>query len=388
MEILLALAGIVVSGFIIWRSTGGFERASDFLGRRLSKGIKGATINAVASSMPEFLSTLFFLFYLQKSDGFSGALGITAGSAIFNILIIPIVIFIVVKLTNKKASITLYRDSMLRDGLALTLMTVLLAVLLYSGNLTWLDGLLLTAPYLLYVAWLFISHKKIVGKGDDFHYTPLGKKVTPKDLALINLEKLVIRNNAINTTNAWVLLAASTIVMMTGTWLLVYSTDKLGALLDIPIIFVSVMLAAAASSIPDTMISARDARKGNYEDAFSNALGSNIFDISFALGFPLLLYTLIFGPINMDPVLLSASFDIWMALLIITVVSVIIFSTGRVFNTARALLLTLLYLAFLVFIYFEILLNKDFVNNESVSNLVALLQQLWQTIRELLLGMW
>jgi hypothetical protein len=121
---------------------------------------------------------------------------------------------------------------------------------------------------------------------------------------------------------------------------------------------------------------------------FRTPLAATSSTSAFALGFPLLLYTLIFGPINMDPVLLSASFDIWMALLIITAVSVIIFSTGRVFNTARALLLTLLYLAFLVFIYYEILLNKDFVNNESVSNLVALLQQLWQTIRELLLGMW
>jgi Ca2+/Na+ antiporter len=388
MELIFAFAGIILSGYIIWRSTGGFERASDFLGRRLTKGIKGATINAVASSMPEFLSTLFFLFYLQKSDGFSGALGITAGSAIFNILIIPVVIFIVVKLTNIKSSITLNREIMLRDGLALTLMTILLAVLLYSGKLTWIAGLLLTAPYLLYLAWLFISHKKIVGKGDDFHYTPLGRVVTPKDLLLINLEKLVIRNNAIATGNAWVLLSASTLVMMIGTWLLVYSTDKLGTILDIPIIFVSVILAAAASSIPDTMISARDARKGNYEDAFSNALGSNIFDISFALGFPLLLYTLIFGPITMAPVILSASFDIWMALLIITVFCAIIFSAGRVFSTGSALLLIVLYVAFLVFIYFEIMLNKDFVNNESIGHLIALLQQLWQTIRELLLGMW
>jgi Ca2+/Na+ antiporter len=388
MEILLALAGIVLSGYIIWRSTGGFEQASDYLGRRLTKGIKGATINAVASSMPEFLSTLFFLFYLQKSDGFSGALGVTAGSAIFNILIIPIVIFIVVKINNKKSSINLYRETMLRDGPALILMTILLAILLYSGNLTWLSGLLLTAPYLVYVAWLFVSHKKIVGKGDNFSYTPQGEMITAKDLLLINLEKLIIRSNVINSLNAWVLLSVSTFVMMIGTWLLVYSTDKLGAILDIPIIFISVMLAAAASSIPDTMISARDARKGNYEDAFSNALGSNIFDISFALGFPLFLYTVIYGSITLDKAILSASFDIWMALLVITIISVIIFLSGRVFNTFRAALLTVLYGGFLVFIYFEILLNNDFINEDSIGIFLESFQNIWNKIRELLLGMW
>ena len=34
--------------------------------------------------------------------------------------------------------------------------------------------------------------------------------------------------------------------------------------------------------------------QGQYDDAISNALGSNIFDICFALGFPLFLFTLIY----------------------------------------------------------------------------------------------
>ncbi len=388
MDILLALTGIVVSGYIIWRSTGGFEQASDYLGRRLSKGIKGATINAVASSMPEFLSTLFFLFYLQKSDGFSGALGVTAGSAIFNILIIPLVIFLVVKAAGRKNKIKLYRESMLRDGLALTLMTGLLAVLLFIGNLTWLDGLLLTAPYLLYVLWLFISHKKIVGKGDDFQYTPKGNRIAGKDLLLIDLEKLVIGSKNLNKGNAWLLLGVSTLVMMIGTWLLVYSTDKLGIILNIPIIFVSLILAAAASSIPDTMISARDAKKGNHEDAFTNAMGSNIFNISFALGFPLLVYTLFYGPIEMDGQILKASFDIWMALLVITIICVIIFASGRLLNTFRALLIAVLYITFLVFVYYELLLNRDYINEDSINSLLDSIRLLWQKIREVLLGMW
>ena len=80
---------MIVSCFIIWRSAAGFEIASDYLGRKLSHGIKGATINAIASSMPEFLSSFFFLFYLKDVNGFSGGLGITAGSSIFNLLVIP-----------------------------------------------------------------------------------------------------------------------------------------------------------------------------------------------------------------------------------------------------------------------------------------------------------
>ncbi|MDX2430052.1 MAG: hypothetical protein QNK35_03905, partial [Bacteroides sp.] len=70
---------MVASCFIIWRSSHGFELGADFLGRRLPAGIKGATINAIASSMPEFLTTVFFLFYLRDADGFSGGLGVSSG---------------------------------------------------------------------------------------------------------------------------------------------------------------------------------------------------------------------------------------------------------------------------------------------------------------------
>ena len=77
---ILSMVLMVISCLVIWRSSDGFEVASDFLGRRLPLGIKGATINAIASSMPEFLTTIFFLFYLRDPDGFSGGLGVTSGS--------------------------------------------------------------------------------------------------------------------------------------------------------------------------------------------------------------------------------------------------------------------------------------------------------------------
>ena len=90
----LSLLIITASCLVIWRSSHGFEVASDYLGRKFPLGIKGATLNAIASSMPEFLTTMFFLFYLRDSDGFSGGLGVTSGSALFNLLIIPALVVI------------------------------------------------------------------------------------------------------------------------------------------------------------------------------------------------------------------------------------------------------------------------------------------------------
>ena len=52
-------------------------------------------------------------------------------------------------------------------------------------------------------------------------------------------------------------------------------SDQVG----VHIFVVGFVVAAIASSFPDTLLSIKDAQKGKYMDAFSNAFGSNIFDI-------------------------------------------------------------------------------------------------------------
>jgi len=93
--------------------------------------------------------------------------------------------------------------------------------------------------------------------------------------------------------------------------------------------FVAVIFAAMATSVPDTIISIRDARDGDYDDAVANALGSNIFDICFALGFPLFLYTLIHGPISMDPVTVDQSTELRILLLLLTVAGFFVYLIGK-----------------------------------------------------------
>ena len=66
--------------------------------------------------------------------------------------------------------------------------------------------------------------------------------------------------------------------------------------LGIPLLFV-IVFAAIGSSFPDTIISYKDAQKGNYDDAVSNAYGSNIFNLCVALGLPLF-FTFIYGLLN------------------------------------------------------------------------------------------
>jgi len=114
--------------------------------------------------------------------------------------------------------------------------------------------------------------------------------------------------------------------------------------------FVAVILASAATSVPDTIISMKDAKAGNYNDAISNALGSNIFDICFALGFPLFMYCIIYGPIQMRPETIQFSSELRILLLFFTVVAFLIYFTGKKMGLVKALMLIGIYVLFTSYI--------------------------------------
>ena len=159
MTILIYLLLIVLCCIVIWRASDGFETASEYLGRNLSEGVRGATINAIGSSMPELFTTLFFLFVLTDSENFAGGIGTTAGSAIFNGMIIPAAVISVVLFTGIATQVTVSRKVILRDGLALILCEFVL-ILLISGDalLPW-HGLALMMLYGAYLLSLRPSYQ-------------------------------------------------------------------------------------------------------------------------------------------------------------------------------------------------------------------------------------
>ncbi len=343
---------MVVSCLIIWRSAAGFETASDFLGRKLSLGIKGATINAIASSMPEFLSTFFFLFYLRDENGFSGGLGITAGSSIFNLLVIPALVILFVLIRKPGTVMEITRKVLRRDGIMLILTIFLLIIVIDQAVLTWIHGFILVTAYMFYLGYMFFSIRK-QKEGTEMPAVTervISNESTFVKIMKLKLECLIIGKRELNRNNTWILLIVSTIIMSFGTWLLVLGTKHLSESLNIPLLFIAVILSAAASSVPDTVISVKDARKGNYDDAISNALGSNIFDISFALGLPLLLYTIVYGDLKMDQSIIERSTELWIFLLFTTILAYIIFASGKKLTKIKAFLFLAIYLVFVLYV--------------------------------------
>lgn len=113
-------------------------------------------------------------------------------------------------------------------------------------------------------------------------------------------------------------------------------------------LFIALVLVAAASSVPDTIISIKDGKKGNYDDALSNVLGSNIFDITISMGLPLAIYLLVTGQ-RIDfraagPTLI----DIRIMLVVVTIITMAVFYFSKELKKRHVLYLLILYLIFIL----------------------------------------
>lgn len=367
MELLIPIFLIIFCCLVIWRASDGFEAASEYLGRNMSEGVRGATINAIGSSMPELFTTIFFLILLKDTEGFSGGIGTTAGSAIFNGMIIPAVVIFVVIFSGISKKINVSKKVILRDGLFLIAAEILLIYLISGSTLHWWHGLILMITYGIYMTYMLTSMKEsdtLEEEEDEEEDDGNDNVGVLRGLITLNLEAVFVGNKEINTSKAWSLLLFSMTIIGSACLLLVSSCESIGNYLNIPIMFVAVVLASAATSVPDTIISMRDAKKGNYNDAIANALGSNIFDICFALGFPLFLYCIIYGPISMNPETIEFSSQLRILLLFFTIISFFIYYIGSNMGTIKALLLISIYLVFTLYIIGESL-NSDWSNSVS-----------------------
>lgn len=403
MGVVLPLILIFLTCLLIWRACDGFEIASEYIGRNLSDGVRGGTINAISSSVPELFTTLLALFVLDDRDGFSVGLGTTAGSALFNGMIIPaacilsVVGFMVAGV--RVTSVNVSTRVLLRDGISLIACEFVLILLINGDALHWWQGLVLIALYVAYLTLMLTTMRSIgdVESDEEQGDAPENgeEEEEPKGLfgtlfywmsggPLLDLESMFVREKQRSmirdeTWNGWYLLLTSTGIIGVACYLLVVACEWLGtgpgneshpsytlfghefAGLGMPAMFVAVIFASMATSVPDTVMSIRDARDGDYDDAVANALGSNIFDICFALGFPLFLYTLIHGPIAMDPVIAEQSGELRLLLLVLTVVGFFVYFIGRrdrderggkvvEMKRGKALVLLVIYLGFVVFV--------------------------------------
>ena len=332
---------MLVCSYVIAKACDVFEAATDCLGSNLNDGVKGATLNAIGSSMPELLTTVFFLILaVQENLGrdFAAGIGGNTGSAIFNSIIIPMLVIWVV-LAMGITGVSVSKKVILRDGLFLIGAEIMILVLLSSRYITHWHGWIFTGFYIIYLAYTLLSMKN--GSNEEHDYNG--------DEHDSWFKKYQFKSEEGTTSRSWILLISSTLVMAAACAGIVEGCKGIAEALKIHPLFIALILVAAVSSVPDTIISIKDAKKENYDDALSNVLGSNIFDITISMGLPLGLFLLFTGQ-KIDFIDAGPTFiDVQVMLLLVTIVTIGIYYFSEEMRMPHVYVLGVLYAVFILY---------------------------------------
>lgn len=392
---------------VIWQACDPFADAAQWIGQRfhLPGSVRGATLDAVASSMPELFSGVFFVLlatstvgdvgndnvHAAGAEGFGSSIATCAGSAVYNMILIPAFCALVISIKRpSRPTIDIERAVITRDGLWFVGCSILLILFLNGESMSWWMGLALLAAYVLYVLHLYLDakhHRKVVDHiheyldvhGTEADHEKLNASISSAGLRLGSTSTKLVRHQytvnrqreelgeepppsaagvlfgyagiPLNMGSCWGVIAVATLVVAGACYYLVEATLQIAMVLDVAPFFVAVILAAAASSVPDTLLAIGAARRGDDSGAVSNAFGSNIFDICICLSIPLFVNSYLTGwqPVTLleDGRPIPGLVGLRYLLVALTVVTLAVMWHRKQLTRTKALFLCGLYLIFI-----------------------------------------
>ena len=279
LDVILLIVGFVI---LIKGADVFVDGASSVAGNfKVSKMLIGLTIVAFGTSAPEFAVSVKSL--LNNSGDI--VLGNVIGSNILNILLILGIsslfhsLNVTKKTVQKELPITL---------LITTLFAVLLSDSLFDKHIinefTRGDGIVLLLFFTIFIYYLISMARKKIDNDQDEEYLSMGKALL---YTLGGLIAIVIGSNLVVDN-------ASSLALAIGV------SEKMVALTII----------AFGTSLPELVTSVAATRKGEYDIAIGNIVGSNIFNIGVVIGVPVALLGSIskvtFNYIDLAAMILSA----------------------------------------------------------------------------------
>lgn len=266
---------------------GSLDKISERL--KLSSDVAGATLMAIGSSAPEFFVVVFAVFR-PGTHGEIGA-GTIVGSALFNVLVIIGAAAVV-----KKAILTW--QPVVRDTLFYVFAILALLLTFQDGRVTLWEAAFLFGLYIFYIIavikWRKFLPYEDVEKIEEIEEKTLNKKKGFLAKALQPFDFLL--DKIFPKPEKYISVFILSILVISGlSYLLVESAIHISEILNIPASIIALTVLAAGTSIPDLLASLVVAKQGRGDMAISNAIGSNIFDILFALGAVWFFYMLFTG---------------------------------------------------------------------------------------------
>lgn len=255
LEIILLIIGfvILIKGADIF-----VDGASSIAGNfKVSKMLIGLTIVAFGTSAPEFAVSIKSL--LSGSGDI--VLGNVVGSNILNILLI-------LGTASMFHSLGVTNNTVKKELPITMLITILFSVLLldrifdpaFENMLTRSDGIVILLFFLVFIYYLISMARKKIDNDQNEEYMSMKKAIIFAALGFIGIvlgSNLVVDNAALIAENLGV-------------------SQKMVALTII----------ALGTSLPELVTSVTATKKGEYDIAIGNVVGSNIFNIGMVIGLP------------------------------------------------------------------------------------------------------
>jgi cation:H+ antiporter len=262
VTLLLDVAIVMAATAAIWKGSDWLETASERLAAYygLPEVVQGAIIVAVGSSFPELATVVV------AALGGSMPLGVGAivGSAIFNVLVIPAAAGIATDEDVESNRTLVYKEAQFYMlSVSVLLITFALAVIYYPGEAA-LSGTvtrpLAGIPVALYGLYVFIQFQDTADHESD-----------------------PTAGDGVAVGRQWGFLLAGLAVILVAVEGLVHAVSAIGRTFGVDEFLLGVTILAAATSLPDTLVSVRAARDGRGVTSLANVLGSNTFDLLVAI---------------------------------------------------------------------------------------------------------
>jgi cation:H+ antiporter len=263
MSVLLATVVTLAATGVVWKGSEMLEEASYRLSDNygLPPVIQGSVVAAIGSSFPELSVSVLSV---VRHGSFDLGVGAVVGSAVFNVLVIPGASALLAEDELDANRDVVYKEALFYMlSIASLLLVFSLGVIYYPHGTDrlaadiprWLG----MVPIALYGLYVFIQYS------DTVEYIA----ESPAE--------------SVNVGRQWGALLLSLALVLVAVEGFVYGADVFATQLGVPEAIWGLTVVAAATSLPDTLVSVRAARKGRGVTSLGNVLGSNVFDLLVAV---------------------------------------------------------------------------------------------------------
>jgi cation:H+ antiporter len=258
-ELFTTIIIFAVALFFLIKSANYFVVYSEKLGLSLGvpQFIIGLTIISMGTSLPELVTSIFSI--AKGEAGFVS--GNVIGSNIANILLVVGITSIIAKRVEVKRSIIRLDLPLLVGSGAILVLTM------RDGVFNFTEALLSIIGFIIYILYNISQHKE---------------NLEEKERKLLKFMK--VEKKPPLKWYYFLFITLSAVALYISAGFTIDSVIELASFLNIDTAIIAITAVAIGTSLPELLVSISAAKKGNFDMALGNILGSNIFNGFMVMG--------------------------------------------------------------------------------------------------------